>query len=183
MKKMKINEIFYSLQGEGHWTGTPMIFVRFSGCNLKCSFCDTDHSAFTDMAIEQIISKVKSFGECKSVCLTGGEPSLQTDQELVDALHNERFRIHIETNGTKELPNGIDWITVSPKGDLIALEKADEIKLVYQGQDVSKWASFPATFHYLQPCSCKNTQEVVNYILAHPKWRLSLQTHKYLDIR
>lgn len=183
MKKMKINEIFYSLQGEGHWTGTPMIFVRFSGCNLNCSFCDTDHSAFTDMTIEQIISKVKSFGDCKSVCLTGGEPSLQVNQELVDALHREGFRIHIESNGTKELPQGIDWITVSPKGDKIALQKADEIKLVYLGQDVSKWASFPATFHYLQPCSCKNTQEVVNYILAHPKWRLSLQTHKYLDIR
>ena len=135
------------------------------------------------MTSEQIISKVKSFGECRSVCLTGGEPSLQLDQEFVNALHNEGFRIHIETNGTKELPNGIDWVTVSPKGDRIALEKADEIKLVYQGQDVSMWVNFPATFHYLQPCSCKNTQEVVNYILAHPKWRLSLQTHKYLDIR
>ncbi len=188
----RVNEIFYSLQGEGYWTGTPMVFVRLSGCNLRCPFCDTDHAAFSEMSAPQIVDAVRQAGaDCRRVCLTGGEPSLQLDPALVEALHSAGFLIHIETNGTRPLPEGLDWITLSPKADVpglkgdgsVALSGADEVKVVYLGEDVEKWALMPARWHFLQPCSCSNTSEAIDYILRHPHWRLSLQTHKYLDIR
>ena len=188
----RINEIFYSLQGEGFWTGTPMVFLRFSGCNLLCPFCDTDHGAFREMGAEEIVDEVvKAGGDCRKVCVTGGEPSLQLDDALVEGLHGKGFRIHVETNGTRRLPVGVDWVTVSPKEDVeglkgngtVVLERADEIKVVYLGADVEKWAEFPAKAHFLQPCSCSNTAETMDYILRHPRWRLSLQTHKLLNIR
>jgi len=180
--KRRINEIFYSLQGEGYWTGVPMIFVRFSGCNLKCNFCDTEHESFTEMTNAEILTEISAF-PIKRVCLTGGEPSLQIDQEFINLLHQNGYFIHIETNGTKTLPQGIDWITLSPKNDEIALEKADELKVVFQGSTVQKWLAFPAEHYFLQPCSQKNTEQTINYILENPQWRLSLQTHKYLSIR
>ena len=188
----RINEIFYSLQGEGFWTGTPMVFLRFSGCNLKCPFCDTDHSGYREMCAEEIVEEVvKVEGECRRVCITGGEPSLQLDKALVDALHEIGCKVHVETNGTRVLPEGVDWVTVSPKSDVdglkgdgtVVLEKADEVKVVFLGKDVEKWAEFPAAWHFLQPCSCENTVETVAYIQGHPGWRLSLQTHQYLNIR
>lgn len=188
----RINEIFYSLQGEGFWTGTPIVFVRMSGCNLRCPFCDTDHVRFREMDEAQIVAEILRIApNCRRVCITGGEPSLQLDLPLSEALHRAGFRIHVETNGTRPLPEGMDWVTLSPKADVpdlvgngtVVLEKADEIKVVYLGNDVERWASFPATWHFLQPCSCTNTQETVAYILSHPGWRLSLQTHKYLNIR
>ena len=180
----RINEIFYSLQGEGFWTGTPMVFVRFSGCNLQCPFCDTDHTAFSEMTEEEIVAAVlKEGGPCRRACLTGGEPSLQVDATLVKALHEAGFILHIETNGTRALPEGIDWITLSPKTEVI-LQKADELKFVLSdGSDPDHWEPFPATWHFLQPCSCQNTRETIDYVKAHPQWRLSLQTHKYLDIK
>ena len=192
MTRYRVNEIFYSLQGEGRWTGTPMVFVRLSGCNLHCPFCDTDHSASTPMTAEEILSAVREKGPaCGRICLTGGEPALQVDAPLVEAFHGAGYRIHIETNGTRPLPPGIDWVTLSPKTDVpglrgdgsVVLERADELKLVYTGGDVSRWASFPATVHSLQPCSCANTAEVIRYLLSHPEWTLSLQTHKYLNIQ
>lgn len=188
----KVNEIFYSLQGEGYWTGTPVVFVRLSGCNLLCPFCDTDHSGYVGMGAEEIIAEIRNVGSaCSRVCITGGEPGLQLDSELVEALHEAGYLIHVETNGTRVLPDGVDWVTLSPKTDVpglkgngtVVLEKADEVKVVFLGADVEKWADFPARAHFLQPCSCQNTKETVDYILCHPKWRLSLQTHKYLDIR
>jgi organic radical activating enzyme len=180
--KKKINEIFYSIQGEGQWAGTPMIFVRFSGCNLTCSFCDTEHQSFAEMTTEEIINAISLF-PAKRVCLTGGEPSMQIDDELIGRLKNEGYLIHIETNGTQTLPCGIDWVTISPKTDKVALSKANEIKIIYQGEDVSKWLDYPADYYCLQPCSCKNTAEVIAYILEHPQWNLSVQTHKYLNIQ
>ena len=191
-KEYRINEIFYSLQGEGHWSGTPIVFVRLSGCNLRCPFCDTDFSASYPMTIEAIVDHVKSLsGDCRRICVTGGEPSLQLDAALVEALHGAGFKVHVETNGTRVLPEGIDWVTMSPKRDVeglkgdgtVVLEKADEVKAVFLGKDVEEWAEFPAAWHFLQPCSCANTAETVAYIQAHPRWRLSLQTHKYLNIR
>jgi len=188
-KEYRINEIFYSLQGEGHWSGTPVVFVRFSGCNLRCPFCDTDFSASTPMTIGAILDAVRALsGDCRRICVTGGEPSLQIDDCFVKAFHDAGYMIHIETNGTHRLPDGIDWITVSPKSDWISgaepvLSHADEIKIVYTGQDVSRWEKFDARYHYLQPCSCENTKEVVTFVLSHPVWQLSLQTHKYLEIR
>lgn len=185
----RVNEIFYSLQGEGFWTGTPMVFVRLSGCNLRCPFCDTDFSAFTEMTVSRIAETVEACGgACRRICLTGGEPGLQVDEALVSALHAAGYTLHIETNGTRELPAGIDWITISPKlGGPVVLEKADELKLVLApGVEPSAWAGFPATWHFLQPCDeggRTNVAEVTAYIQAHPAWRLSLQTHKLLGIR
>ncbi|MBQ9185947.1 MAG: radical SAM protein [Bacteroidales bacterium] len=185
----RINEIFYSLQGEGFWTGTPAVFLRFSGCNLKCPFCDTDFAASQPMNEDTIVKNLKETApSCNRIIITGGEPSLQLDDKLVRRLHKEGYFIHIETNGTQELPEGIDWVTFSPKNDWqtsakTAITRADELKLVYTGQDAEHWLDFPATHYFLQPCSGQNTKEVVTYIMSHPHWRLSLQTHKYLNIR
>lgn len=192
----RINEIFYSLQGEGYWTGTPIVFVRFSGCNLQCPFCDTEHLSHVEMSRADILAAVsRCGGSCRRVCLTGGEPGLQVDSALVEALHAAGYTIHIETNGTCALPAGIDWVTVSPKGQVVGLrgngkvvlERADELKLVLApGVEPSAWESFPATWHFLQPCDeggVSNAAAVTAYIEAHPAWRLSLQTHKLLGIR
>ncbi|MBO4624102.1 MAG: radical SAM protein [Bacteroidales bacterium] len=196
----KVNEIFYSLQGEGYWTGTPMVFVRLSGCNLQCPFCDTDHVAFTQLSASAIVEEALKLGEeCRRICLTGGEPSLQADEALLQAFHEAGFTVHMETNGTHALPAGVDWITLSPKEQVAGLKgngtvvipKADEIKLVLApGVDPSAWASFPATWHFLQPCDVSDPvrnreilRQTIDYIHTHPLWRLSLQTHKLLGIR
>ena len=176
-----------------------MVFLRFSGCNLKCPFCDTDHSGFREMTAEEIVEEiVQAGGECRRVCVTGGEPSLQLDKALVDTLHGAGFRIHVETNGTRVLPAGVDWVTLSPKTDVqglqgdgtVVLEKADEVKVVYEGVTVDKWAAFPSDWHFLQPCDTGNPEqnrvllaETIDHIQRHPSWRLSLQTHKLLNIR
>lgn len=191
MQRYRVNEIFYSLQGEGFYSGTPALFVRLSGCNLACPFCDTDFSSFEEMTAEEIVSRGRELlGECGCrvplVVLTGGEPSLQADAALCAAL-SEAFgaEISIETNGTHLLPEGIDWVTCSPKeGSEVVLREANEVKVVFTGQDVEHWhKSIRAQHFFLQPCSCGNTAEVISYILAHPHWRLSLQTHKYTGIR
>lgn len=190
----RINEIFYSLQGEGYFTGTPAVFLRMSGCNLKCPFCDTDHEDYTEMSPVQIAEALRAY-PARHVVITGGEPSLQLDQMLVDLLHDEGWFIQIETNGTNRLPEEIDWVTCSPKpgptGEItVRLRHIDELKVVYEGQDVEAIAgSIPAMHYFLQPCSSQcypggsNTADTVAYILAHPHWRLSLQTHKLIDIR
>lgn len=195
----RVNEIFASLQGEGYWTGEARVFVRLAGCNLACPFCDTDHSPFTEMSVGDIIKEVRRLaGPVRDVVITGGEPSIQLGTELVDALHAAGFLIQIETNGTRHLPEGIDWITLSPKTDVkglrgngkVMLDHADEVKLVYEGQDeasIEKWASFPAEHFFLQPCDSPDgrsyVSDTIDYILKHPHWRLSLQTHKLTGIR
>ena len=196
----KVNEIFYSLQGEGFWTGTPMAFVRLSGCNLKCPFCDTDHSGFQEMTADEIVKAVSAVGGgCRRICLTGGEPSLQADEELISAFHAAGFTVHMETNGTRPIPPGVDWVTLSPKDQVagltgngtVVLGRADEVKLVLApGVEPSAWEAFPATWHFLQPCDVADpvrNREIlrltIEYIQLHPSWRLSLQTHKFLGIR
>ena len=159
----KINEIFYSLQGEGYHTGTPAVFIRFSGCNLKCDFCDTRHEE----------------GEM----MTDEEPSLWIDDAFIDLLHHAGKYVCIETNGTKPLPAAIDWVTCSPKqGVNLALNRMDEVKVVYEGQNIDVYEQLPAEHFFLQPCSCNNTAETVDCVMRHPKWRLSLQTHKLINI-
>ena len=271
-KKYFVNEIFLSLQGEGYWTGTPMVFLRFSGCNLRCPFCDTDHTASTPYSLDALVAAVTAVASSpaaasapaaalssadstaggasaalsaavlasasaaspvRRVCLTGGEPALQVDAALLDALHAAGFAVHIETNGTRPLPPGIDWVTLSPKSDfveasphsaaepgssVVVLTSADELKLVFTGTQSpatssvalpapaaichgrpdrpstsvgaapDRWLAFPAKHHFLQPCyssetGTSNVAETVAYILAHPSWRLSLQTHRILGLR
>ena len=156
----KINEIFYSLQGEGYHTGTPAVFIRFSGCNLKCLFCDTQHEDGILMSDEDIVTEVSRY-PAATVILTGGEPSLWIDREFVDCLHQAGKYVCIETNGTR----------------------MNEVKVVYEGQDITVYEQLPAGHFFLQPCSCSNTAETVDCVMKHPKWRLSLQTHKLIDIR
>lgn len=200
---IKLNEIFYSLQGEGAWSGTPMVFVRLSGCNLRCKFCDTDFESFHELSAAEIALQARKLGgDCRFLCITGGEPSLQLSDELVSALHEAGFTIHLETNGTREIPEGIDWVTVSPKQGLpgvkgnaqVKIQHIDEVKLVFiPGQNeqfIQSWLSLPAVHYFLQPCDfgeiSKNKiclEEAVKYIKKHPQWSLSLQMHKILGIK
>ena len=182
-KKYSVTEIFYSLQGEGFYTGTPAVFVRFSGCNLHCGFCDTLHPANFMMTADEIAQEAGRF-PASHVILTGGEPTLQIDDDLVDRLHRRFKMIHLETNGTNPAPEGIDWITVSPKPEgRRGIRRFDELKIVFTGGDVDSLAAeYPCDVRFLQPCSGENVAETVDYILAHPEWRLSLQTHKLIHI-
>ncbi len=179
----KINEIFYSLQGEGFHTGTPAVFIRFSGCNLKCSFCDTQHEEGIWMSDEEILAEVKKH-PAATVILTGGEPSLWIDRHFVDLLRQSGKYVCIETNGTHSLPENIDWVTCSPKqGAKVQIDRIDEVKVVYEGQDLAVYEQLAAKHYFLQPCSCSNISETVACVMQHPQWRLSLQTHKLIDIR
>lgn len=184
---MRINEIFYSLQGEGFWTGTPMVFVRFAGCNLKCPFCDTRHEAYAEMTEEEIVEEVARHGAGR-VCITGGEPCLQVTESLVEMLHAKGLKVHMETNGTLLPPANVDWVTVSPKGDCVT-ERCNELKLLYPG-DPERYEGIVAEHRFLQPIAEEdaavwqaNIEATIDYIKGHPSWRLSLQTHKYLNIR
>ncbi len=206
----KIKEIYYTLQGEGAHTGRAAVFCRFTGCNLWsgreedrakaiCQFCDTDfwgtdglnggrYSA-TELA-EKVFSLWGQKGQGKPyVVCTGGEPLLQLDKKMVDAFHAQGLEVAIETNGTIEVPEGIDWICVSPKANTeIIVTKGNELKLVFPQLNAE-----PALFQdlafenfFLQPMDnasqATNTQACVQYCLEHPQWRLSLQTHKMLNI-
>ena len=136
----RVNEIFYSLQGEGRHTGRAAVFIRFSGCNLHCPFCDTDFHHFTEMSLNELMSAIRQWNKCGFAVLTGGEPSLQVDDALIDALHDEGYYVAMETNGTHVVPTTIDWVTVSPKncfvdyGPAIVVQKIDEVKMVFDGQ-------------------------------------------------
>ena len=192
-----INEIFYSLQGEGFNTGIASVFIRFSGCNLKCAFCDTQHEQHTMMSAPEIVDEVMKYPDAPLIVLTGGEPSLFIDEQLLQALLLTGKRIAIETNGTHPLPSGIDWVTLSPKfgfegGDAMpcVLDRCDELKVVYTGQDLSQYDSIATEHRFLQPCYVDdeeqrflNQRQCVDAVLSNPKWRLSLQTHRSLGIR
>jgi 7-carboxy-7-deazaguanine synthase len=206
-----VKEIFYTLQGEGAHAGRAAVFCRFAGCNLwsgreadrpsaVCTFCDTDfvgvepdggkfHGAGHLAAA--VASRWPATGSAnRFVVCTGGEPLLQLDNAAVDALHAEGFTVAVETNGTQAAPAGIDWICVSPKAKApIIIERGNELKLVYPqpGVDPDRFASMPFEHFFLQPMDgpdvVKNTQLAVAYCLSHPRWRLSIQTHKLLGIR
>jgi len=207
----QVKEIFYTLQGEGARTGRPSVFCRFTGCNLwsglekdrndaVCKFCDTDFVGTNGTGggkfktarelSEAIDAKWKNTNPNKYVVCTGGEPALQIDKELIDALHKKGFEIAIETNGTIALPIGIDWITVSPKSDsILRIVKGNELKLVYPQNDANPQDFYDLNFDqfYLQPLDnelkSENTQKTIQYCLENPKWKISLQTHKYIGIR
>jgi 7-carboxy-7-deazaguanine synthase (Cx14CxxC type) len=208
----KIKEIFYTLQGEGAQAGRPAVFCRFTGCNLWtgreadrhkaiCQFCDTDFVGMNGLnggvfeTAEALAEKVASLwpaplsvGKPYVVC-TGGEPLLQLDEPLVDAFHKKGLEVAVETNGTVAAPDGIDWICLSPKAhtDLV-IQKGQELKLVFPQADAEPegYEHLDFTHFYLQPMDGPlidiNTQLTLDYCLQHPQWRLSLQTHKILQI-
>ena len=195
---MKINEIFYSIQGEGFHTGTPAVFVRFSGCNLKCPFCDTKHQAGEEMTEQQIIEKVSKY-PARMVVLTGGEPGLQITSQFARELKMIGKYVAVETNGTIQLPINVDWVTCSPKSDFVKGGNVlanvpyiyNELKVVYDGNnDVDKWLTVKASHYYLQPCDTGNKeknetiiQQTIAHCLGNPIWRISLQTQKTLNVR
>jgi 7-carboxy-7-deazaguanine synthase len=206
-----VKEIFYTLQGEGAQTGRPAVFCRFAGCNLwsgrevdrasaVCTFCDTD---FVDtdgpgggrfgtadaLATAVAAALPAGSGGIPFVVCTGGEPLLQLDADLVSALHRRGFEIAVETNGTRPPPPGLDWICVSPKaGAELVVRGGDELKLVYPqaGAEPERFAALDFRHFFLQPMDGpareRNTDAALRYCLAHPRWRLSLQTHKLLGI-
>lgn len=193
----KVNEIFHSLQGEGYHTGTASVFIRLSGCNLHCAFCDTRHEEGTMMSLPDIVEEVMKYPLTPLIVLTGGEPSLWINEDFVSGLKQMTGkRIAIETNGTHSLPHGIDWVTLSPKtglgdsGDVpVILTRCDELKVVYLGQDLAQYDNITATHRYLQPCwvsdevqRYRNMLATVQAVLDNPQWRLSLQTHRILNI-
>lgn len=208
-----VKEIFYTLQGEGANAGRPAVFCRFAGCNLwsgreadraaaVCQFCDTDFigvdgpgggrfATAADLAgaVRAAWRPVGSSAARPLVVCTGGEPLLQIDRELIDALHQHDFEIAVETNGTQKIPSGIDWTCVSPKaGTEIVVPSGDELKLVFPqlGADPASFAACDFRFRFLQPMDgpnrSRNTERAIQYCLDHPEWRLSVQTHKYLGI-
>ena len=207
-----VKEIYYTLQGEGARTGRAAVFLRFAGCNLwsglerdradaVCKFCDTDFvgvdgpgggkfARAEDLA--RAVAKEWPMGSMAQpyVVCTGGEPLLQIDDALVAALHAEHFEIGIETNGTLDPPAGIDWLCVSPKADAeMKLTRGNELKLIYPqaGAPPERYAGLMFDHFFLQPMDnpqrAANTRAATDYCLAHPQWRLSLQTHKLIGIR
>ncbi|MDQ2823172.1 MAG: 7-carboxy-7-deazaguanine synthase [Pseudomonadota bacterium] len=206
-----IKEIFYTLQGEGAHAGRPAVFCRFSGCNLwtgreqdrataTCQFCDTDFvgtdgergGKFRDaqtLAAEIDSLWPASYPASKYVVFTGGEPLLQLDTALIDAMHAVGFMIAIETNGTLPVPAGVDWICVSPKvGATLVVHKGDEIKVVIPqaGQDITDYQQLDFANYFVQPMdgplAAFNTQLAIDTCRRNPQWKLSLQTHKLLQI-
>jgi 7-carboxy-7-deazaguanine synthase (Cx14CxxC type) len=210
----RVKEIFYTLQGEGINSGRPAVFCRFTGCNLwsgreaqralaVCRFCDTDFVG-TDgtgggrfAGPDELAAAVAacwpvdaSAGAEAFVVCTGGEPLLQLDAEAVAALHRAGFTVAVETNGTRPVPVGVDWVCVSPKaGAPLAVTAGDELKLVYPqpGAPPEDFEHLAFTYWLLQPMDGadreRSTALAVDYCLAHPRWRLSLQTHKQVGIR
>ncbi len=189
LQMKRVNDIFYSLQGEGRNTGRAAIFIRFAGCNLKCPFCDTDFSQYEEMSDEDILNRIKSYPS-RFVVLTGGEPSLQVDRLLVDLLHSHGYELAMETNGTHPIVDGIDWITCSPKGNTV-IKRCNELKCIFEETtQVPDDHGISAEYKYLQPCDVQDVErnaQIVkrcfDYILQHPEWRMSLQTHKLVGFK
>ena len=189
---MRINEIFCSIQGEGYFTGQAAVFIRTSGCNLACDFCDPRHEEGTEMSVDEIVAEALRHTPRHAV-LTGGEPSLQRDlPQLVGALHGAGFFVQIETNGTRPVPPSIDWVTCSPKVlEKTVVRKPHELKVVFEGQDLEPYERmFDARVWCLQPCDTGRAtlnrellDQTIEAVLAHPRWRLSLQTHKLIGVR
>jgi len=205
-----VKEIFYTLQGEGAQAGRAAVFCRFAGCNLwsgreedrataVCKFCDTDFVgagpdggkfATAEELAERVAQCWGANAGAKFVVCTGGEPLLQLDLALIDALHGRCFEIAVETNGTIAAPLGIDWICVSPKaGAKLAQTTGDELKLVYPQIDAQpeRYAALNFRHFFLQPMDGPqreaNTERAIHYCMEHPQWRLSLQSHKIVGIR
>lgn len=206
-----VKEIFYTLQGEGAQSGSAAVFVRFSGCNLWsgkerhrpkaiCQFCDTDFVGTNGLnggkfpSHEELSDTIDSLwpnsvSTHRLVVCTGGEPLLQLDQKLIDALHHRDFRIAVETNGTVTAPFGIDWLCVSPKaGTELVQRSGDELKLVYPQENAppEQFEGLAFEHFFLQPMDGvereENLRKTIAYCLTHPRWRIGLQTHKIIGL-
>lgn len=210
-KTYRINEIFYSLQGEGYNTGRAAVFIRFAGCNLRCPFCDTEFERYQEMTLDDIVRSVSDYPDpCHTLAvLTGGEPTLQADWQLVDALKKVGYEVTMESNGTMLPPDNIDFLTLSPKTPKIQVapntKYQKELKMVFSSKEqfeqllhALETSNGEAFFNfasetvscYLQPCDTGDAecnrqimQDCVAYIKEHPHWRLSLQTHKLIGIK
>ena len=196
----RVNDIFYSIQGEGYNTGRAAVFVRFAGCNLRCGFCDTEFDTFREMTDDEIVAEIAQY-PARFVVLTGGEPTLQVDEAFIDLLHQHGFEVAMESNGTRPAPTNLDWLTVSPKVGEMYLVKSegripDELKVIFdENTDPETYLPLPFTIHhsphfYLQPCDMGDDernaliiQRCIDYIKEHPQWRLSLQTHKLANFK
>jgi len=205
-----VKEVYFTLQGEGHHTGRPAVFLRFAGCNLwsgreadrataVCRFCDTEfvgtdgpgggRYAAGDLASRVAATWDPAVGDARFVVCTGGEPLLQLDESLLAALHSRGFTVAIETNGTVPVPVGVDWVCVSPKaGADLVVTMGDELKLVYpqEGAEPERYLHLDFAHFFLQPMDGphrdRNTELARAYVSRHPPWRVSLQTHKLLGI-
>lgn len=205
-----VKELFYTLQGEGARAGRPAVFVRFAGCNLWsgreqdrasaiCRFCDTEFVGTDGLgggrfetagALAETVAAAWPGGGAPYVVCTGGEPLLQLDGSLIEALHGAGFEIAIETNGTLAVPDGVDWVCVSPKANAeLVVTSGDELKLVHPqaGAEPERYEALAFTHFYLQPMDGPevkaNTQLTTERCMKSPRWSLSLQTHKLIGIR
>ena len=198
----RVNDIFYSLQGEGYNTGRAAVFVRFAGCNLRCGFCDTKFDTFREMTGEEIVAEMTRY-PARFAVLTGGEPTLQVNEAFIDLLHRHGFEVAMESNGTRPAPTNLDWLTVSPKSLPPTPSRRrgrtpDELKVIFTSpEDVEQQSVWLPLLRegeggrlYLQPCdtgdaehSTRIIQQCIDYIKEHPQWRLSLQTHKLANFK
>ena len=190
---LQLAEIFYSIQGEGTWSGTPAVFVRLAGCNLACDFCDTDYSLKFFASVDEVVRMVReSGGDCPMVILTGGEPLAQAETPaLIDALRRDGRRVHIESNGTiyTDLPSDV-WLCVSPKErvDPRMAARANEAKLIVDArvpeEHLELFAKMPTILLQPEGNNKANVEIALAYAKAHPaRFRLSLQTHKMIGVR
>lgn len=204
MKTYMVKNIFGpTIQGEGSASGTVVHFVRFAGCNMwdgrpetraqsQCPFCDTDFRGGERLTIQEIITKLRNLGSVQNIVLSGGEPALQANVDLIAALQANKYIVHIETNGSRVLPDGIDHVTCSPKRprEELKIEWAHDLKLLFppikQGLEPEAFLDFPAENKFLQPVDDVNSEANLKATIAKlytlPGWRLSLQTHKIIGV-
>lgn len=190
---LRVNEIFYSLQGEGGRTGEPSIFIRLSKCNLACSFCDTEYETGVKMTIEEVLEHISQF-TCKWIIWTGGEPTLQLTDEVIEIFKNKGYKQAIETNGTRRVPNGLDYITCSPKQEFHIVKQlipeVDELRFpISKGDPLPDISILPQAKRYLlspifddKTIIPENVEYCIDLVMQNPPWALSIQTHKLLGI-
>ena len=190
---LRVNEIFYSLQGEGGRTGEPSIFIRLSKCNLACSFCDTEYETGVKMTIEEVLEHIAQF-TCKWIIWTGGEPTLQLTDEVIEIFKSNGYKQAIETNGTRRVPNGLDYITCSPKQEFHIVKQlipeVDELRFpISKGDALPDISILPKAKRYLlspifddKTIIPENVEYCIDLVMQNPPWALSIQTHKLLGI-
>ena len=194
---LKVNDIFCSIQGEGGRAGEASIFIRLSGCNLQCPFCDTEFNSGQEMEVQEIIHEINAYSPCKWIVWTGGEPCLQLTEEIIKMFYLAGYKQAIETNGTLPISKGFDYISVSPKSNLQIVGKVDELRFLFKKGVKVPFINLDtpeATNYYLSPVfdgeenekltlNMDNVNACVEYIKCHPQWKLSIQLHKLLKIK